>query len=431
MLNLSTLRPLLLGHLLAALAFPALASADCGDEVQAPPARSAACEAALKTATSRTERARLLIQRARSYRQWNRSDAASKAMADLVEAERLLPRMSRQMQADLLVERAEIHHLSGDRSAALADLDKAERLAPGDAGPVVSRSRLLFDQGKEKGASEELARALKLNPDYPRALYQAMRQAESTGNIPGCLEYGTRALKISPQDTRIFAMRARCLAESGRAKDMEADIRKIEEIGPWAAVVLDDMALAFLVLERPGEAAAAARRAIQMDPAFQDAYFDLTTALMATGAYEEALANYRALRNAGVEDPIGLANNISWEFYLAGRYTDALQIVDEWLAANPKPIDKPNDIASAQSYPAVVDTAAHVLAALGRPDEAVAAFLRAAKMSPGQFRPRYEERLATLGFPVKNSSDAGLEAGLRACVATGANCRLYSNDRRR
>ena len=60
-----------------------------------------------------------------------------------------------------------------------------------------------------------------------------------------------------------------------------------------------------------------------MDPSFQDAYFDLTTALMATGAFNEALATFRALHKAGVEDRIGLANNLSWELYLAGRYRRA------------------------------------------------------------------------------------------------------------
>jgi len=478
MLKLFTLRPILLGVVSAALAFPTLASADCGDATQAPPERSAACEAALKTATDPVERARLLIfraqsntqqikmdaasqaivhlgeidyllpdinpqmradlhaergrimLRAQSNRQQMRMDTTSQAMADLAAAERLLPDMKPQMRADLLVERAEIHRLSQDRSAAFADLDEAERLNPGAADPVVSRSLLLFDQGKEKGASEQLARALKLEPDNARALYHTMRLAELTGNIPGCIEYGSRALNVSPRDTRIFAMRARCLAESGRTTGVEADIRRIEEIGPWAPVVLDDMALAFLVLDRPGEAVAAARRAIQMDPSFQDAYFELTTALMATGAYDEALSTFRVLRKAGVEDRIGLANNVAWELYLAGRYTDAIQIVDDWFAANTKPIEEPNNIANTQGYPVVIDTAAHVLAALGRQEESVASFLRAAKMSPGKFRSKYEERLAALGFAVKDG-DAGLEAALRACVATGTNCRLYGDDRRR
>ena len=78
----------------------------------------------------------------------------------------------------------------------------------------------------------------------------------------------------------------------------------------------------------------------------------------------------------------------------------------------------------------MLDTAAHILAAQGRQEEAVAAFLRVAKMSLSEFRPRYGQRLAALGFAVKDG-DAGREAALRACVATGANCKLYADDRRR
>jgi tetratricopeptide (TPR) repeat protein len=475
-LTLST-RPLLLG-LLVALAFPALANPNCGDEALAPPERFAACEATLKTVTDPVEKARLLILRAQSSRQQInidavsmafghlteierllpdmssqmrtavyaergllivqaqskkpqiKIDAASKAMADLEESLRLLPNMSSQMRADLLVERAEIHRLSDARDKALKDLDEAELLAPAAANPIVSRSLMLFEQGQEQRAIEQLAKALKLEPNNSRALYHGMRQAHFSGNNPSCIEYGTRALNASPRDARILAMRARCLAHSGHTAEMEADIRKVEEIGPWAAVVLGDITLAFLALNRYGEAAAAARRAIQMDPTFQDAYFDLTTALMASGAYDEALATFRALPKSGIVDRVGLANNISWELYLAGRYSDALQIVSDWLVANPKPIDEPHSIANAQGYPVVVDTAAHILTALGRQEEAVATFLRAAKLSPNTFRPKYEERLAALGFAAKDG-DAGLEAALRTCVATGANCKLYGDDPRR
>lgn len=478
--NLSTIRPILLGLLSTVLAVPALANADCANESLSPPERNIACEAALNTVTDPTEKARLLILRAQSNRQQitfdavtNKSlidlteaeriisnmspqmrnafhaergllimraqsdrpeikiDATSKARGDLVEAERLAPNMSPRMRADLLVERAEIYRLSNNRTAAFSQLDEAERLAPDAANPVISRSLLLLDQGKGDESFRQITKALKLEPNNVRALYHAMRQAQFTANVSACIEYGTRALAVSPRDTRVFAMRARCMADAGRVVDMEADVRKVEEIGPWAAVVLNDIAQAFLVLDRPEEAAIAARRAIRMDPTFQDAYFDLATALMATGAYEEVLAIFRGLNKAGVKDRIGLANNIAWELYLAARYDDGLQVINDWFTANPKPVDEPNSIANAQGYPVVVDTAAHILAALGRKDEAVASFMRAAKMSPGQFRIKYEERLAALGFDTKGGDDAGLEAALYACATTGVNCRLYGDDRRK
>lgn len=252
----------------------------------------------------------------------------------------------------------------------------------------------------------------------------AMRQARFTGDIEACVELGNRALQISPADTTILGMRARCLAELGRAVDAVADLRKIEVIGPSAAYVLDDMALAYLALGRPEDAAVAARRAIAMDMSLEDAHFDLISALMAAGDHQEAITAFEVFKASGLEDRIGVANNLAWELYLAGRYADALRIAEEWLAANPRVVERPNHIANAQGHAKVLDTAAHAQAALGRAEDAVAAFMRAAEMSPDRLSPLYQQLLTVQGF-APQPGDAGLEPALRACVARGENCRLY------
>jgi hypothetical protein len=64
------------------------------------------------------------------------------------------------------------------------------------------------------------------------------------------------------------------------------------------------------------------------------------------------------------------------------------------------------------------------LAALGRTDEAVEAFLRAAEIGGSEFRSMYEEGLTRLGHALE-PGDEGFEAALRACVATGEMCKLF------
>jgi tetratricopeptide (TPR) repeat protein len=262
-----------------------------------------------------------------------------------------------------------------------------------------------------------------------QALAQSMRQARLAGDIEGCVKSANRALRLSPADTRIRGLRARCLAELERAVEALADLRRIEAIGPSRASVLGDMAVAYLALSRPEDAAAAARRAIAMDKSFEGAHFDLISALMVAGDHRQAIAAFEAFKASGVADRIGVANNLAWELYLAGRYADSLRIAEEWFAANPTVIATPNHIANAEGYAKVLDTAAHARAALGRKNEAVAAFMRAAALSPVELRPLYQQLLTAKGFASKPDDD-GLERGLRACVALGERCRLYVDIRR-
>jgi tetratricopeptide (TPR) repeat protein len=286
---------------------------------------------------------------------------------------------------------------------------------------------VLLDQGEREAGDAQIARARELEPDHLRARLHSMYAAMEAEDLETCVEHGTHAVGIEPEDSRILAARARCLAELGRADEALADLARAEEIEPWATFVLDDMAIAYLALDRPDDAITAVRRALEIDPKFEDGHYDLISALMAKGQHEEAMAAFREFQKVVPEDRIGLANNLSWEFYLAGRYEESLQIVEEWLAAYPEPVDEPNHIANPEGYGFVVDTVAHDYAALGRDEEAVQAFLRAAEISSEELRPMYEERLAALGHKPE-PGEAGLEAALRACVATREACKLYPQE---
>jgi tetratricopeptide (TPR) repeat protein len=278
-------------------------------------------------------------------------------------------------------------------------------------------------------ACATVPRAMSNSGDRIRSLSVEIRQARFKGDIETCVRLSNEALAIAPMDTGLLGMRARCLAEFDRAVEAMADLRQIEVIGPASAVVLDDMALAYLALGRPGDAAVAARRAVAMQPSFEDAHFDLISALMATGAHQEAMAAFTAFQSSGLKDRIGVANNLSWELYLSGRYADALKIVEQWLAANPRVVEVKDHIGNAQGYATVLDTAAHIRAALGRADEAVSTFMRAAELSPHDLRPLYEHLLTVQGF-IPATGAASLEPALRACVARAEKCKLYADSRR-
>jgi tetratricopeptide (TPR) repeat protein len=398
---------------LAAGAAQAQGAQDCQDATLAPTAQRGACDAAIEAATDPLEQARLLIQRAQTYRREQNMDGVDEVGADLAEAERLVPDMDPQLRVDLLVERSEISAVRGDFEAALADIEEAERLAPGDADPVINRGLVLVDQGDFEGASAQFARARELEPDHPRAHLTSMDHFLGLGDLEACVESGNKAVELAPADVRVWATRGLCLAELGRTEEALSDLAEAERLGPYLMTNYEDIAYAYLVLDRPEDVLATARRAVEMDPMHEGARALLTIGLVETGAVDEAIAAYREAQTAGIEDDTGLmANELAFGLYMAGEHEKALPIIEEGLAR--------------QTEPAAgdIDTLAHILAALGRTDEAVEAFRRAAEIGGPEIRSMYEDQLTALGH-TPEPGEEGFEAALRACVATGEACKLF------
>lgn len=399
--------------ILASGAARAGAAEDCADALIGPAARIAACDAAIAAAADPLERAGLLVQRAGA----NRLRADHEAvLADLAEAERIAPDAPPELRADMLVQRSEVFRLRDDFDAALADIAEAERLVPGSADPVVNRGLVLHDQGDMEGAVAQLARAVRLEPEDPRAVLAAMYVLYGAGDYEGCLKLGAEAERIAPARPQTWFYRGNCLRELGRTEEAVADYERAEEIGlPGAgdrAALLDNLSMSYLDLGRAQDAVEAARRAVALDPSQEGARMSLVSALAATGAAEEAVAAYREAQAAGVEDTMGQANNLAWSLYLGGRHEEALRIMEEWVAAHPSP-------SGDQHYE--FDTLAHIQAALGRTEEALASFARAIEIGGPELRAHYEARLAELGFA---PGEGGFDAALRACVETGEECRI-------
>jgi tetratricopeptide (TPR) repeat protein len=385
----------------------------CEDIMQPPLAQRVACDAAIEAATDPLERARLLVARAGTHRREQNRSMADAALADLTRAEHLAPDADPALRADRLVERAAIYSLQGNHQAALVDIEEAERLAPADADPVVIRGIDLANQGKGDDALVQLARARELEPDHVDAHYWSMFYEYDSGDLEACVEIGAKAVEIAPEDVRVRAFRGLCLAELGRAEEAMVDIQAAERIGPHSVDTYEVLLYAHYALDHRGEVLATGRRAVEMAPMDELANALLTIGLIETGAVDEAVAAYQEAEAAGVGDTEGFrSNNLAWGLYEAGQHEAALPIIEQGLAGQTEP------------HPDHIDTAAHVLAALGRTEEAVAEFLRAVEVGgPGQ-RDWYAEHLTALGHN-PGTTDAEFEAALRACVATGDACKLF------
>jgi tetratricopeptide (TPR) repeat protein len=148
------------------------------------------------------------------------------------------------------------------------------------------------------------------------------------------------------------------------------------------------------------------------------AYYNRGIAYFKLGEHAQAIEDFdQALRldpgYAYAYNGRGAAYNaLAWELYLEGRNAEALADVDRALA------DRPDSAG-------IIDTRAHVLAALGRRGEALAEFERAMQAGKADFVRFYQEALAGHGY-YKGAIDGAYGAGTRAALAAclDAGCRV-------
>jgi tetratricopeptide (TPR) repeat protein len=314
-------------------------------------------------------------------------------------------------RAEFLDYQGRLLRLRGEVDAAEPLILEARRLAPEDPDPIASLGHILHDRGDFPGAQHLLDQAFAMDPDKPRFVLAAMWNLPDAGDARRCLELAPLAVELAPERATTWAYRGRCLAYVGRDEEAVADLQYAIELGLDEAFVHDGLSVSLFKLGRFPEALDSAHRAVELDPASESSRISLKMALAQAGAPEEAIALYRETQALGITDTLGQANYLAWVLYLTGHSEEALPIIEAWVVAHPDP--RPQQASE-------IDTYAHVLAAVGRTEEAAQAFERTARIEGMLDRANYLWRLQELGF----STADGLGPALRACTATGAACRL-------
>lgn len=242
----------------------------------------------------------------------------------------------------------------------------------------INRGRAHRMQDDHSLAIEDFDQALSLDPGSSTAYMNLGITRFGMALYSQAIEDYNEALRLNPSYVDALSNRGNAYSSIGQHLRAIEDFDQALEFNPDHLVTYNNRGSAYTHL---GEH----RRAIE--------------------DYDEALRrdpNYASARyNRGNDH-----NRLAWAQYLEGRNAEALVDVDQAL------LDRPG-------YAAALDTRAHVLAALGRSDEATTEFERAIEAGEAKFVRLYQEALVAHGFyhgSINGSYDAETRAALIACL---------------
>ncbi len=222
--------------------------------------------------------------------------------------------------------------------------------------------------------------------------------------------YGT-AIKLDSSNAAAYRNRGNTYAEMGQDDLALRDLDQAIGLDPDLAAAWNDRGVVHAKRREFDLAIADFTSAISLNDQFVEAYDNRGDAHRQAGDLDLAMADYQSALALAPNDPFVL-NNIAWTLYLIGNDTEALSYAQQAVAGDP------------QAF--TVDTLAHILASLGRNDEALAQFERAMEVGGAEQVIQYQSALVADGFlsatAITGVYDEPTQAALRDCLE--ASCRL-------
>ena len=176
---------------------------------------------------------------------------------------------------------------------ALAALERAAQLLPGDAEAHANLGAALHDRARWAEALTSLERALALAPGTPQVLIDTGNALRSLGRAREALARYREALRGDPRSAEAHNNLGNACLELGEAEDAVAAYGRALELRPDAAQIHCNRGNALRQLGRFDEAQVASERAIALDPALAMAHNNLGLCLVARGERTRAAASYR------------------------------------------------------------------------------------------------------------------------------------------
>ena len=181
---------------------------------------------------------------------------------------------------------------AGRNAEALADLDAALALKPGDADALLNRANVLKALGRHEAALAGFDAALAARPGWPQALNNRGSVLQDLKRPGDALASYDAALKSDPRFSAALNNRGSALIELGRHADALACFDRALALAPGDPELHSNRGNALLHLLRHDEALAAYDKALALRPDYPQALANRGAALAELKRHDEALDSF-------------------------------------------------------------------------------------------------------------------------------------------
>ncbi len=242
---------------------------------------------------------------------------------------------------DLLAVRGAAEHELKREDVALADAERAVRLAPANETAIALLAALYQQTGKADQAVALVAAAVRKAPDAVSLREVLSTLYLGTGQKSLAEEQLRQLVQLRPKELPPRVRLAQFLAGSGRLEDAQRVLEEAVQNLPKSAAAKVTLA-DFIATQRSRAAGETTlRKFIAQDPGDDDLRFALGALLQRSGATDEAIAVYREIVSSDGTGPRGLnaRTAIAALELTRGQFPEAEALVAEVLRKNPRDSD--------------------------------------------------------------------------------------------
>jgi tetratricopeptide (TPR) repeat protein len=238
----------------------------------------------------------------------------------------------------LLALRAVTQLLLNKPTEAVADADRALKIAPGNEEAVEVRARLYRQAGDIAGATALVNGALQRSPNS-KALHEVLVDIDLAANQPDMAEQQLRALiGLAPHEPRYRYQLTSLYSGTRRLDDaqrvLEDAVKALPEDAQMKLTLVD-----FISTQRTrAQGEKVLRDFIAHEPQNYDLQLGLGALLQRSGASDDAIKIFNQVIEKDGTGPKGLEarDQIAGIALAQGRYQDARNVLDEVLKKNPR-----------------------------------------------------------------------------------------------
>jgi tetratricopeptide (TPR) repeat protein len=191
---------------------------------------------------------------------------------------------------------AAVASAAGDRTTALARLDRAIVLAPRNGAYHRQAGQMLLNDRNHAPARAHLEQAVALNPADADAWVYLLQALRGLGQENAAVEALQRALRHCPESPSLHLESARWLKATGRLAESAAEFEYACRLRPSAASPYVELASVYFALHRDADALRALEQALERQPGHPMALATLTFHAISQGDDATALARWAQVR---------------------------------------------------------------------------------------------------------------------------------------